>query len=123
MTRGLLFRANTESPQNNLFVGVKESEFCVHFIKLIYLFLKIVYAIIVYLGWKFSGFCSLGGAPATMAITTMRMLWLLRASMTTTTMLRMPTACVLRFTRLQNDVSFPVFDKLLVRNYLDLRTD
>ena len=58
-----------------------------------------------------------------MAITTMRMLWLLRASMTTTTMLRMPTACVLRFTRLQNDVSFPVFDKLLVRNYLDLRTD
>ena len=38
-------------------------------------------------------------------------------------MLRMPTACVLRFTRLQNDVSFPVFDKLLVRNYLDLRTD
>ena len=52
------------------------------------------------------------------------MLWLLRASMTTTTtMLRMPTACVLRFTHLQNGVSFPVFDKLLVRNYLDLRTE
>ena len=46
MTRGLLFRA-IRNPRKIIFLwGLKKVRFCVHFIKLIYLFLKIVYAII-----------------------------------------------------------------------------
>ena len=48
-------------------------------------------------------------------ITTMRIVWLLRAETTTTTMLRLSSACVLRFTRSQNSVSFPVFAKLFAQ--------
>ena len=48
-------------------------------------------------------------------ITTMRIVWLLRAETTTTTMLRLSSACVLRFTRSQNYVSFPVFAKLFAQ--------
>ncbi len=48
-------------------------------------------------------------------ITTMRIVWLLRAETTTTTMLRLSSACVLRFTRSQNSVSFPVFVKLFAQ--------
>ena len=45
----------------------------------------------------------------------MRIVWLLRAETTTTTMLRLSSACVLRFTRSQNSVSFPVFAKLFAQ--------
>ncbi len=48
-------------------------------------------------------------------ITTMRIVWLLRAETTTTTMLRLSSACVLRFTHSQNSVSFPVFAKLFAQ--------
>ena len=48
-------------------------------------------------------------------ITTMRIVWLLRAETTTTTMLRLSSACVLRFTHSQNSVSFPVFVKLFAQ--------